>query len=361
MAAKHTTPFFSIVMPVYGVEAYITDAINDILNQDFEDWELIIVDDCSQDASIPVAESLLGDDPRTRIVRHDENRGLSAARNTGMRHASGRYLWIPDPDDRYDTDLLRMAFESLTACPTDLLLFGHSYDYYDESGALVRQDRLALAPSPCMQQNELRERTLALEQETHLGYVWNKMYRRDRVTAEGLLFQDDAPLIEDILFNVEYLRDASSMTVLAATPYHYASRRKANLTHAFVPNYFELHKTRIRSLKELLEYWNLLDDKARSVLGALFGRYILSALERNCDTRMGMSHQNRSAWCTTLFGDPLFIELIPYARATSSKSLSLCLSALRRKSTLLCTALGRLIYIVQRGFLSVFVRVKAGR
>jgi glycosyltransferase involved in cell wall biosynthesis len=366
MAAKRETarreaPFFSIVMPVYGVEPYIASAVGDILNQSFEDWELILVDDCTKDASTQIAETVIDGDPRVKIVRHDKNQGLSAARNTGMAHSSGDYLWIPDPDDRYDHELLALVFESLNSHAVDLLIFGHTYDYYDERETFLYQDILALDPAFYPQQNELRTRVLALEQKTHLGYVWNKLYRLDRIVTQKLLFKDEAPLIEDILFNLEYLENISTMTICAATPYHYAKRMKANLTNAFVANYFELHRARIDSLKKLLERWGLFDSQARSVLGSLFGRYILSALERNCDIRKNMSHRDRISWCKTLFDDPLFDELIPCARAAASRSLSLCLFALRRKSALLCTAIGRGIHIVQSGALPVFTKIKSGR
>jgi glycosyltransferase involved in cell wall biosynthesis len=359
--AKRETPFFSIVMPVYGVEPYIADAVGDILNQSFENWELILVDDCTKDASIQIAETVIGDDPRIKIVKHDRNQGLSAARNTGMAHSFGSYLWIPDPDDRYDPALLALAFESLSSHAADLFIFGHTYDYYDEKETFLYQDILALDPAFYPQQSDLRMQVLALEQKTHLGYVWNKFYRLDHIVTQQLSFRDEVPLIEDILFNLDYLENISTMTICAATPYHYAKRMKANLTNAFVANYFELHRTRIDSLKKLLERWDLLDNQACSVLGSLFGRYILSALERNCDIRKNMSHRDRISWCKTLFDDPLFDELIPCARAASSKSLSLCLFALRRKSALLCTAIGRSIHIVQSGALPVFTKIKSGR
>ena len=106
-------PFFSIVMPCYGVEAYIARAIECVQAQTFSDWELIVVDDCTPDESAAIAMEYAARDGRIRVVSHEENRGLSAARNTGIDQARGRYLWMPDPDDTYATDILQRVHKTV--------------------------------------------------------------------------------------------------------------------------------------------------------------------------------------------------------------------------------------------------------
>ena len=85
-------PFFSVILPVYGVEDYITDALEDLKAQSFTDWEVIIIDDCSPDESRAIAEAFAARDSRFRIISHNVNRGLSAARNTGLYAACGEYI-----------------------------------------------------------------------------------------------------------------------------------------------------------------------------------------------------------------------------------------------------------------------------
>ena len=75
-------PFFSIVMPVYGVEAYIEHAILSIMKQTYQDWEIVVVNDCSPDASVKIAEQMAGKDNRIRIIHHEKNQGLSADRKS---------------------------------------------------------------------------------------------------------------------------------------------------------------------------------------------------------------------------------------------------------------------------------------
>lgn len=91
----------------------MTDALLDLQDQLFTDWEAIAMNDCSPDDSLAVAQRFADADSRIRIVSHEENRGLSAARNTGLAAAYGRYVWFPDPDDRYDFTLLQSVYDSL--------------------------------------------------------------------------------------------------------------------------------------------------------------------------------------------------------------------------------------------------------
>ena len=109
-----TCPRISVVMPVYNVEAYIEEAIQSVLDQSFEDFELVIVDDGGPDNSIALARSF--DDPRIRIVSQ-ANRGLAGARNTGIAHARAPYIALLDSDDRWHKDKLLLHYVHLQANP----------------------------------------------------------------------------------------------------------------------------------------------------------------------------------------------------------------------------------------------------
>ena len=94
------TPFFSIIVPVYNAERYIKICINSILNQTFQDFEVIIVDDCSTDNSYKILKELYGDDKRVKLFRHKKNLGFpSYGRNEGIEKARGKYIWFVDNDD----------------------------------------------------------------------------------------------------------------------------------------------------------------------------------------------------------------------------------------------------------------------
>ncbi len=103
----------TIVIPIYNVRDYIKNCIDSILNQTYKDYEVILVDDCGRDDSVAIAEKMLEGKIKYSTLRHDHNRGLSAARNTGVAEAKGEYILFVDSDDSLTHDclekLVRMA------------------------------------------------------------------------------------------------------------------------------------------------------------------------------------------------------------------------------------------------------------
>ena len=93
-AQPSTAPFFSVVLPTYSSEPYLAAALGDLQDQLFTDWEAIVVNDCSPDGSLAIAQQFAAADARILVVSHEVNRGLSAARNTGFAAARGRLSLI---------------------------------------------------------------------------------------------------------------------------------------------------------------------------------------------------------------------------------------------------------------------------
>lgn len=356
-------PFFSIVMPVYQAEAYVQKAVESIQAQTFSDWELIAVVDCSPDRSGEILDQCAEKDNRIQVVHLDKNRGVSEARNRGICHAKGRYLWFVDADDSVEATVLKECYKSLVENPAKLLIFGLVEEYYAAEGSLVYQNPRCPEEKVFRSKEELRPYMIYLEQQTLYGYPWNKIYDLDYLKQSNVRFTDyrTNKFIEDITFNIEYCMDIDSLNLLAITPYHYAKRAKDSLTNEFVPEYYTFHKRRIELLLEQYRYWGLVTIEVKRILGSLYARYILSALQRNCDKRAKMTHSMRYKWCKGVFGQELFRVLIPEAEEKDSKTLGFALKFLRGKHTMGCLALGRLIYIAKNKLPIFYSKVKSGR
>lgn len=357
---KSEQPFFSIIMPTYGVERYIAAALKSIQEQTFSNWELIVVDDCTKDRSAEIAEEFAGRDARIRVIHHEENKGLSEARNTGTGEAEGRYIWYMDPDDSVDSTLLEDAYKSLQKNPAQILVFGLNEEYYEKNGAFSYRHTICPEEHYFKSAEELRPYVITLEQETLYGYAWNKMYELSYLRTLKLKYEN-VKLIEDIVFNIKFCMDITTMNTLPKAPYHYAKRMEENLTNKYVPDYFRLHRKRISMLLEQHKYWNCCPQETIRILGSLYARYILSAMERNCDKRSDMNHAARYRWCCTLFREPLFCELIPKASAKDSRALSIWLKLLRWKRPKLCLAMGRAVYCVHSRVPMLYSKIKSER
>ena len=99
MASKGYRVPVSVIVPVYKVEKYVKQCIDSILNQTFQDFEIILVDDATPDNSFALCQKLYGGNDKFKFIRHGKNRGLGEALNTGVKHATGKYLSFVDSDD----------------------------------------------------------------------------------------------------------------------------------------------------------------------------------------------------------------------------------------------------------------------
>lgn len=127
-------PLVSVVMPIYGVERFVADAIDSVLAQSFTDFEFLIVDDVSPDKSREICESY--SDERIRIITHESNRGLAGARNTGIRQAKGKYVALLDSDDKWTADKLLKHVAHLDENPDVGVSFSRSV-FMNEDGELM--------------------------------------------------------------------------------------------------------------------------------------------------------------------------------------------------------------------------------
>lgn len=343
---------FSIVMPAYNSENHLCDSIVSIEQQTWGDWELIVVDDASTDRTAEIALMAADEDPRIRVIRHPENRWASEARNTGIKAASGRYLWMCDADDTFSPDLLESCAASVAENPADVVVFGHTEIHCgpaggrgasssgnnaeslgnnaraDEDGILFAAP-IVPAPAICRTPEELRPLIAQLEYLSSYGYPWNKVFRLDYLRDSGVLFER-GDFIEDIVFNVKAFQDIGSMNVIDRPLYNYVVREEGSLTEALLSEgYYEKNRHRTQLVRDQLESWGVLDDGAKAKIGNLYARYILSALERNCNKGSGMGRAERAAWLQEVFDDPLFEELIPHAEAPEGSALAIALIPLK--------------------------------
>ena len=122
MITESTKPTFSIVIPVFNTEKYLKECVESILNQAYDSYEIILVDDGSKDSSLQICREYEARDKRIRAI-HKENGGVSSARNTGIELAKGKYITFIDSDDWFRQGALSFAAQRLSETGADVLAF----------------------------------------------------------------------------------------------------------------------------------------------------------------------------------------------------------------------------------------------
>ena len=167
----------SIVVPVYGTEAYLPRCLDSLLTQSLKEIEVIAVDDCSPDGSAGIIEAYIQQDPRVRLLRHSENRGLFRARVTGAAAATGKYLAFLDSDDYVECDFYRVAIKKAEETVADIVT-GETY-FASEKNTFVRTFHLEALATGLLEGEAVRDHFF---RQKFTCFAWhmmcNKIYRK---------------------------------------------------------------------------------------------------------------------------------------------------------------------------------------
>lgn len=205
----------SVVIPYYNVEAYFEEALQSLARQSLRDLEVIMVDDGSPDASIEIARRFAESDPRFKLVVQ-ENGGLGHARNTGARHATGKYLAFVDSDDVIPHFAYRLLVDTMERTGSQI---GAGNVRRIKSTGASGSPMHAKAFAATKLRTTLKEHRALLRDMT----AWNKVYRRDFWEANELAFPEGV-LFEDAPATIPAYALAESIDVLETSIYYWRVR-----------------------------------------------------------------------------------------------------------------------------------------
>ena len=220
----------SVVVPVYNVENYLERCILSIINQTYQNLEIILVDDGSTDNSGAICDELALKDPRIKVI-HKENGGLSDARNAGIEAASGEYIGFVDSDDYIAHDMYEKLLDALQSTGSSISLC--SYVYVDEDTNTTDENHFPRSPIV----TEVLSSKDALEKicSYRTGYsfyvtAWNKLYDKNLFNTlrfpKGRLHEDE--------LTVHYLFDNATQVACISDVLYYYVQRKGSIMNTKV-------------------------------------------------------------------------------------------------------------------------------
>ncbi|MGV9252782.1 bifunctional glycosyltransferase/CDP-glycerol:glycerophosphate glycerophosphotransferase [Streptomyces sp. NPDC003697] len=241
-------PRFSIVVPVFKVQGFLRECLDSVLQQSFRDIEVIAVDDCSPDGCGAILDAYAARDPRVTALHLPENVGLGRARNAGMPHATGDYLFFLDSDDTLTPGALRAMADRLeeTADP-DVLVFDYARTYWwggTRRNALAHVLSAGRSPRPGgAGEPEEDDGTFTAAERPEildlLMVVWNKVYRRDFVEKHGFAFPPG--YYEDTPWTFPVMLSAERIATLDRICLYYRQRRQGNILSTTSRRHFDIH------------------------------------------------------------------------------------------------------------------------
>lgn len=243
-------PRVSIIIPVYNAEKTLERCVDSIINNTYHNFELILIDDNSQDQSLSLCYKYKSE---YTIIHHNmNNRGASYSRNKGIELSSGEYIMFVDSDDWIEPDYISLFVNSINNNKDCLVVSG--YCNHDESNSGV----LGLIKPK-------KGNYLALYEDTLLQQLWNKIFDANIIKDNTIQFNEELIIGEDFDFVLNYI-DAikeNKVIIINSMPYHYMRDQETSLMYNVKP---ENVKTSLKNLEHLYNIMNMPKDEITSNL-----------------------------------------------------------------------------------------------
>lgn len=215
--------YISVIVPVYNTKQFLDACINSIVNQSYTNLQIILVDDGSPDGSGVICDSWAEKDDRILVI-HQNNAGVSAARNAGLKIATGELISFVDSDDVLPED----AYAQLLKIRKDDDLIMGRMILMEEDGTLIPGEQKM--PPRDFSLEAFLEELFKEKQYCYLGYLWDKLLKREIIQKNSISFDPTIKLNEDRLFLLEYLLHSRSVSLCDAVVYYYRQRSSGVIT-----------------------------------------------------------------------------------------------------------------------------------
>lgn len=238
----------SIIVPIYNAEKTLERCIESVRKQTFQDYELILVNDGSTDASGNIIEHYCKIDSKI-IGINQENNGVSVARNQGIEKAQGEYILFVDSDDMIPENYCEEIINALKENKEEVFVWTDTL--IKEGDRVIKRRRRS---------NNIRTRKdiMKFSQEGLLNQPWCKLYNREVIVSNKIQFRPKQQIAEDLEFNLTYLQAIGNQEICIIDKTHYIYvRQNDSLDNRYIVAYWEIHKRLLDKMEDLGYLWNI--------------------------------------------------------------------------------------------------------
>lgn len=260
----------SILMPVYNSQEYLKNTVQDVINQSYGDWELILVDDGSKDNSKNICIELQKFDNRIRFI-NKENTGVSDTRNIALDNAKGKYIAFIDSDDSVHKDYLKILLSSIEKSKGQLAVCGFKERKISTNGQIEELSRV-FYPKEVIAIEDMKDLIMDFGNSGLLNPLWNKLYNREIIEENNIRFKEEVETGEDFIFNLQYFRKINNICFSKGELYYYIRRNNNSITYQYIDNMYEKGLEIHNLLEDFLKDMNFYNSKNKYIL---YGNHLM--------------------------------------------------------------------------------------
>ena len=230
---SNTNPLVSVVVPVFRVERFLEKGVNSIINQTYRNLEIILVDDGSDDGCPKMCDDFANKDDRV-ISLHKTNGGLSDARNYGLNHVTGKYVYFFDSDDELISDAIEKLVQVAESNDVDAVAFG--YRKVDEKGKILEESHMRPNAYSFKSEKEKLDYISKVLCNYKVGWeAWNRLFKTEIIKNNNIRFEPNKEIFaEDRCFNIYYTLCSNSLVFIEDRFYNYLIREDSIMGKAQV-------------------------------------------------------------------------------------------------------------------------------
>ena len=242
----------SIIVPIYNTEGYVNKCVDSLINQTYQNLEIILVDDGSTDSSLSICKEYQEKDNRVKVF-HKENGGVSSARNFGIKNATGKYLCFCDSDDYYSNEAIHVMSNAIDEVSADLYCFGRYGGAFENKIISKKENPHGL-----------------LQYLTSIGSYncYSKLLKTSIIKEFNIIFDESFAISEDTLWLREYILHSDSICLKTDTVY-YMCEREGSLTRTkkkVYPKFAYYFERKLEVLKQIVEELLLSEEEKENFL-----------------------------------------------------------------------------------------------
>lgn len=229
----------SIIVPIYNAEQYLDRCIHSILDQNYSNFEIILINDGSSDNSLTICENFARKHPNIKLI-NQKNRGVSAARNKGLEHATGNLILFVDADDYVEPTYVQVLTDGMSENGTDLCMCGIFYEseekYVTYEGYAFDQNIECLD----LQAERIQIDKAFIQSSSGIFSLFNKVFKKRIIDENQIKFSINKSHAEDFEFCIKYVQKCKTYTFLHKCLYHYVKNTES-ITNTFHLKQLEHH------------------------------------------------------------------------------------------------------------------------
>lgn len=326
-----TLDLISVIVPVYNAEKFLNKSIESVINQRYKNVELILVNDGSTDNSEAICNKYALADNRIKVISQ-ENRGPSAARNTGIRHAVGTFVFFLDADDFIDSKAMEILITAYNQYQPDLVM--GNFCKLENNGEILNKS-VTFHPDdmPYEQKIKILSKADVVSYVRHflkhpsnhlISYCWARLYKLSVIKNNTIFAHEDMRLFEDFVFNLEYLKHTNEIVFVNEPLYTYTMHNNhVSASMSIIKGDSLLHDMNVFKIKasEFLQLTNTMNTvNIKKEIGHALIHYVIIFLIRSC--RLVTRHTRKRIYeeIDKIINAPILKDSLPYYSPSKGNS-----------------------------------------